>query len=43
MQAEEEVAGMNGHTTTAMVRRIYDTKNKFRRIDLIKDVKNNFA
>jgi site-specific recombinase XerD len=41
--AEEATAKMNGHTTTAMVKSIYDTKNGNRKDNLVKNVANTFA
>ena len=42
-KAGEETAQMNRHTTIAMVRNIYDTKNKARRNELVREVNNKFA
>ena len=38
-----DVAKFNGHTSTAMVIGIYDTKNKARRDDRIKGLRNTFS
>ncbi len=40
---ELAAAQMNGHTTTAMVRKIYDTKQQQRQHEKIKTVNNPFA
>jgi site-specific recombinase XerC len=41
--AEKEVAEMNAHTSTEMLQQVYDTKNKIRKLDRIKRVRNTFA
>lgn len=41
--AEKEVAEMNAHTSTDMLQQIYDTKNKVRKLDRVKKVRNKFA
>lgn len=40
---EEAAAKMNGHTTTAMVKKVYDLKNKWRKDDKIKRLPIKFA
>ena len=39
----KNVANMNGHRSTAMVVKIYDTKNKKRKDDRIKGLGNTFS
>jgi integrase len=42
-RAEDEMARFNGHTSSAMVVKIYDVKNKARKDELIKKVSNSFS
>ena len=41
--AREKAAKQNGHTTTAMVRNIYDVKSKDRELEIKKKINNKFA
>ncbi len=41
--AREKAAKQNGHTTTAMVRNIYDIKSKDRELEIKKKINNKFA
>lgn len=43
LEAQRKVAQRNGHTTTAMVRNIYDVKNEQRELDIKRKAKNKFA
>ncbi|GEO08788.1 tyrosine-type recombinase/integrase [Segetibacter aerophilus] len=41
--SESDAASHNGHTTTAMVRKIYDVNNKQRQLERLKGIDNKFA
>lgn len=43
LENEREVMQQTGHTSTAMIVKIYDTKNKQRKDDKLKRIANNFA
>lgn len=43
IQAQKEAAKLNSHTTPQMVMTVYDTKNKIRKDEHIKSVRNEFA